>query len=74
MSVSPYMKKYICYLNTEVFLSQVTNFLYSLIRFKKSYNTCTLYLDRTHDKILHYNTSLMIQILSCVPALKLSRL
>jgi hypothetical protein len=28
-----------------------------------------LYLDCTHDNILYYNTSLMIQILSCVPAL-----
>jgi hypothetical protein len=40
--------------------------LNSLIRFKKSYNT--LYLDCTHYKILYYNTSLMIQILSCVPS------
>ena len=42
------------------------SFLNSLIRFKKSYNT--LYLDCTHDTILYYNTSLMIKILSCVPA------
>ena len=30
----------------------------------------TLYLDCTHDKILYYNTSLMIHILLCVLAFR----
>ena len=41
-----------------------------VLRIEHSSILNTLYLDCTHDKILYYNTSLMIHILSCVPAFR----